>query len=1061
MGKFLMVTTLILAFFTFAFSTDITKPIKSKKVEKPNVVYIAPDGSILPSESPIKHVGVKPARIYNDAQPLKNGPQKGTSISSFTDYISYADRPYDAGFIFGGDDSVAVWFRPVTQCSLLAVRIDFNADAVGRTYDIEIHSIKPELDGTYDFSKGTEAGANMSGFDQDWRGPLMGHYSYTVAQQDYVEIPIDLFGLSKDQQNIGLHDFAVSWWFNPEETGANEAQLYGDVPTPFNHHGFKYYHAGHPALGGAVGWVGRYNFSIAAKVLYYGDPPPVISGTNDLPDVYNSLNPGPYTVKATVSDLGTDVFTGYVRKVGLILDNDDDPYNAANDTVWVYDEPSGTDSEVSVSYDIPNPGIGNSVYYSWIAYDNGAENAGDPNAITHTTQTQFYHFTVREKNPNASILLVDDSFGNGILENYTSTLDALGYIYDLWVTQDSDTMSVDLLNLYSTVIWFNGVAQGGILSDGIDMSVVAKYLDNGGNFFFSSSDYVGIVEGNFDDQFNDPTHPFVINYLKVSAYRDDANTTDSPRPNSSSQDTLYRGIDGTIMEGVAEFESDPIDYGYNNWNGEMYATDDATDIFSVYDVSAEDWNDAAGIYYNGNFKMIFIPWCFDYIADGNVRADIIQRILKEFGENASVVFNNLDGSRYGVVGNGPFPISVEALDSDGSVASVELGYAVDGSDSWNWIQMTAAGDNKYVGELPVMGDQDTMYTYTVRGTDDQGSTRYYPGTRTLWRTDHQIVNTDLLYMGENPYDWYTGDNVDPIMTQSLDNLGYKYDVWDVDDLGMVDAKTVLSQYKAVLYCGYADWNEVMPRATVDNPFTEFINNNGFFIYSTEEMLGTWENWGDGVLVGPGDFAYDVLGVGAVYHDWGYDKLYPYQDSFANAGIDSLEMDTVLHLTNYSDFIEPRDGFVIPFLGNAGGTIYYASTQAENMLFFPFCIARLKQADRDSLLKNIIDRATSIEKNTQLTSVPTQFDLKQNYPNPFNPVTTIEFSVPKTTNIKIAVYNVVGEKVRTLVNSKVAAGHYKIKWDGLNDAKQPVASGVYIYRIESDNFVSSKKMILMK
>ena len=93
--------------------------------------------------------------------------------------------------------------------------------------------------------------------------------------------------------------------------------------------------------------------------------------------------------------------------------------------------------------------------------------------------------------------------------------------------------------------------------------------------------------------------------------------------------------------------------------------------------------------------------------------------------------------------------------------------------------------------------------------------------------------------------------------------------------------------------------------------------------------------------------------------------------------------------------------------------------------------------------------------------PEGFQLVQNYPNPFNPSTTIQFQLPQATHIEITIYNMIGEKIRTLVNRRCHAGLYSIKWDGTNDAGMPVVSGVYIYRFQSGSGVKTKKMILMQ
>jgi hypothetical protein len=90
-------------------------------------------------------------------------------------------------------------------------------------------------------------------------------------------------------------------------------------------------------------------------------------------------------------------------------------------------------------------------------------------------------------------------------------------------------------------------------------------------------------------------------------------------------------------------------------------------------------------------------------------------------------------------------------------------------------------------------------------------------------------------------------------------------------------------------------------------------------------------------------------------------------------------------------------------------------------------------------------------------IPTVYSLEQNYPNPFNPSTTIEFSLPENVNnAKLSIYNVLGEKVAELVNTSLVAGRYSYQWNASN-----VATGMYIYELRTDKFVSIKKMLLLK
>jgi hypothetical protein len=91
-----------------------------------------------------------------------------------------------------------------------------------------------------------------------------------------------------------------------------------------------------------------------------------------------------------------------------------------------------------------------------------------------------------------------------------------------------------------------------------------------------------------------------------------------------------------------------------------------------------------------------------------------------------------------------------------------------------------------------------------------------------------------------------------------------------------------------------------------------------------------------------------------------------------------------------------------------------------------------------------------------TLPPEQFILFQNYPNPFNPITTIKYSVPKTSNVNLTVYNVLGKEIITLVNEEKIQGTYEVQFNGKN-----TSSGVYFYVMKAGNFIGTKKLILLK
>lgn len=100
-------------------------------------------------------------------------------------------------------------------------------------------------------------------------------------------------------------------------------------------------------------------------------------------------------------------------------------------------------------------------------------------------------------------------------------------------------------------------------------------------------------------------------------------------------------------------------------------------------------------------------------------------------------------------------------------------------------------------------------------------------------------------------------------------------------------------------------------------------------------------------------------------------------------------------------------------------------------------------------------------NERDNGLPHSFAVSQNYPNPFNPTTKINFDVPVKSEVRLTIYNVLGQKVSTLINKSMQPGKYQVDWSGQNDGGSQVASGVYFYKFEAGSFVQTKKMVMLK
>ena len=134
-------------------------------------------------------------------------------------------------------------------------------------------------------------------------------------------------------------------------------------------------------------------------------------------------------------------------------------------------------------------------------------------------------------------------------------------------------------------------------------------------------------------------------------------------------------------------------------------------------------------------------------------------------------------------------------------------------------------------------------------------------------------------------------------------------------------------------------------------------------------------------------------------------------------------------------------------GNSNSPKEYIYTD-KNLTGGTKFVYRLKQVDNDGKYQ--------YSKEVEVEVVPAAYELSQNYPNPFNPATEIKYNLPEASRVVLSVYNIIGQQVASLVNGTIEAGFHSVTFDGSS-----LPSGTYIYRLQTNNFVQTKKMVLLK
>lgn len=148
--------------------------------------------------------------------------------------------------------------------------------------------------------------------------------------------------------------------------------------------------------------------------------------------------------------------------------------------------------------------------------------------------------------------------------------------------------------------------------------------------------------------------------------------------------------------------------------------------------------------------------------------------------------------------------------------------------------------------------------------------------------------------------------------------------------------------------------------------------------------------------------------------------------------------------------------------NTQGEVFIRGTRACEVCYVVDGVPIDECTDQTEPDTNLIEEsADSSAAKLDSLALPTAVELAQNYPNPFNPTTTIEFSLPEQTEVRLDVLNVLGQVVTTLVNDNLPPGLHAIEWDGRSDGGGKVASGVYFYRLATNDQQRTKKMMLVK
>jgi hypothetical protein len=365
------------------------------------------------------------------------------------------------------------------------------------------------------------------------------------------------------------------------------------------------------------------------------------------------------------------------------------------------------------------------------------------------------------------------------------------------------------------------------------------------------------------------------------------------------------------------------------------------------------------------------------------------------------------------------------------------------------------------------------YYYTVKAVDSllNESVNNITLRSRVVSLDQGVLIVDETADGDgtimNPTDAEVDDFYDDLLTHFNKQ---QYDINEENQVSLAD----LGAFSTVIWHGN-DFSDMDAPYDYKEELVKYLNFGGNFLYTGYRPSKAFEKVvGQNGTFSNGDFIFDYLKIqetkGTIFAL--FNEAKSITSGYSNIFVDSMKTlsSNDYHLKNIEMIKSSADGTDIfsygtnydstspqgYLKGKPVGVEYIGNDYKTITLSFPLYYMNSDQSKSilEYILTNKFDEVMPVDD--QISQIPTEYKLYQNYPNPFNPSTTIKYSITEDGFVKLAVYNMLGEQVSTLVNKIQKAGRYEVNFNASG-----LSSGVYVYRIEAANYTSSKKLVLMK
>ncbi|MDA0986331.1 MAG: S8 family serine peptidase [Bacteroidetes bacterium] len=686
-----------------------------------------------------------------------------------------------------------------------------------------------------------------------------------------------------------------------------------------------------------------------------------------------------------------------------------------------------------------------------------------------------------ELSVGASILFVDDDEDFNSEIYYFKAFKKLGVVYEYWNHFSSGTPSYDILKNYNIVVWSCEWAFPAL--DSMDRNALKSYLDNGGRLFLSGQDIgwdLADPSPTYPNEFNvskGASKTFYEKYLKTK-YIDDGSATNT---------SLVGYENDPITNGLSIDRFQPGRAATEQFGDITDTTQGSTPIFKFTNGSSLAIGKFGAVKFEGNYMLVhFTMGGFEAITDTTKQTVVMNRILNWLFKTSVSVDKIFDTE------NTTSAINVNTkVTSADQIQTVDLYWDTDGQLPFKKVSMSSLGSGNYKGEIPAQTVATVQYFVLVKTNRafmpyEINSFKVGPDQiKPIVKVQDTLQNSIKLI---GPFELFAE------MTDNfgIDTVGSKtyYNVNNGQDLNVSFTSTAKPNLynSKIIPTSKLKVGDIVNYYVIAQDKSSQKNQSRFPISGYKSFLVGKEVLDDFELDQPQKW---------IFGSWGYSPSWSYapgKRSITDSPIGNYNPNSTNSLTynstiNLTDFTKANLSFKYRSLLHNSDTLFFEISKnggtswetiskltdlvlfgdynydlnnylTSNNLKFRFRLTTDASIERDGIYLDYVEINTnqySVGVNAEKGNlIPKEITLSQNYPNPFNPSTTIRFGIPTNDLVKLEIYDLLGRKTETLINSELNAGFYNYKFDAIK-----YSSGTYFYRLNTSKKSITKQMRILK